>query len=168
MNEDEFDRLVFENQGIIRKICKAFCPDEEGRKDLFQDILVKLWKGRDLFEGRSKISTWIYRIGLNEAIDLSRKSKKMMELHASIDDKMMNKEKYQSADYDIEALYLAINQLNPLEKGLILLHLEQEPYSKISEVIGISEKNVSVRLVRIKEKLKKYYLIITGNYHGNE
>jgi len=158
--EEEFDRLVYDNQGLIWKVCNSFFPDEEDRKDLFQDILLKLWMGRLSFEGKSKISTWIYRVSLNQAIDKSRKTKmKTIELTTPISDQIS--EKSNNSSYDIEALYLAISQLRPLEKAMIVLHLEQLSYKEIAEIIGISEKNVSVKLVRVKEKLKQKYQIIT-------
>ena len=136
--------------------------DEEDQKDLFQDILVKLWKARFSFQHKSKITTWMYRISLNHAIDISRKSRlKTLELTDTISVTALKADRKQDADYDIEALYLAIAQLNPIEKALILLYLEQESYKEISEVIGISEKNVSVKLVRIKEKLKVKYEQLT-------
>lgn len=140
------------------KVCKAFAKNEEDQKDLFQEILYNLWKGRDSFSGNSKISTWIYRISFNRAIDYSRKKRtETTEFNESITRPL----KRQSGDYDIEALYLAINKLPPVNRAIIILYLEQHSYKEISEIMGLSEKNVGVKLVRIKEKLKAFYLQIT-------
>ncbi len=157
MNAEDFDRLVYEHQGLIWKVCRTYCANEEDQRDLFQDILVKLWKGKETFQHKSKISTWLYRISLNQAIDRSRRRRPAAEeLRETAD----AGDRSDHDRYDIEALYLAIDKLAPLEKAMILLYLEQLPYRDIAEVIGISEKNVSVKLVRIKEKLKFFYLEI--------
>lgn len=161
MTENEFDTMVFENQGIIWKVCKTYFRNEEDQKDLFQDILYKLWRGRDQFHGHSKISTWIYRVSLNQAIDKSRKMKRKPENISDDGVQNLQSKINKQSEYDIQALYLAIGHLAPVEKALILLYLEQQTYKEMAQIVGISEKNVSVKLVRIKEKLKKYYLNIT-------
>lgn len=162
MNEEEFDRIVLEYQGVIWKVCRTFFRDEEDIKDLFQDILLNLWKGRLSFKGISKLSTWIYRISLNQAIDKSRKNRlKTTELTVSVSDREADIQNTQNTNYDIEALYMGIAQLNPIEKGIIFLYLEQKTNIEIADVIGISPNNVSVKLVRIKEKLKVHYEKIT-------
>lgn len=162
MTEAEFDRIIYEHQGIIWKVCKIYFRNAEDQKDLFQDVLLKLWKGRLSFQGASKISTWIYRVSLNQAIDKSRRSRlKTLELTPALSQKRMEPDSAQGSIYDLEALYLAIDRLNPVEKALTLLYLEQKPYREISEIIGISEKNVSVKLVRIKERLKDLYVQMT-------
>lgn len=158
MNEGDFDKLVHEHQGLIWKLCKTFFRNEADQKDLFQDILYKLWKGKDSFQQQSRVSTWIYRVGLNQAIDKTRTKKKELVSLSEANALNLATERARQPEYDIEALYRAIDQLKPLEKALILLYLEQETYRDIAEVMGLSEKNVSVKLVRIKEKLKGYYL----------
>lgn len=163
MTEEEFENLVYTNQSLIWKVCKTYFRNEEEQKDLFQDILLKLWKGRNSFQNQSKITTWMYRICLNQAIDNARKKKPdttlLTEGHS---DRARDTGGSVNGKYDLEALYLAIHRLNPVEKAMIHLHLEQESYRQIAEIIGISEKNVGVRLVRIKEKLKHHYLDITS------
>jgi len=157
MSESEFDKLIHENQGIIWQICRTFCRNQEDRKDLFQDVVLKLWNGNSSFKNQSKVSTWIYRVGLNHAIDWSRKNKTPgVEMSESIINTKIQ-DATEPSQYDVEGLYLAINQLKPVERAMVLMHLEQESYKVIADVIGISTKNVSVRLVRIKEKLKKLY-----------
>lgn len=158
MTKDEFDKLVHEHQGIIWKVCRSFAKNEEDQKDLFQEILYNLWKGKDTFSGDSKISTWIYRVSFNRAIDYYRKKKiKTAEFkESSIPGSNTHK-----GNYDIEALYLAINKLAPINRAIIILYLEKHSYKEIGEIMGLSEKNVSVKLVRIKEKLKELYLKLT-------
>ena len=155
MNKDEFDSLVHRNQGLIWKVCKTFATNKEDQKDLFQDILLKLWKGRESYSGNAKVSTWIYRVSLNQAIDQSRK-KRMDSSYGKNPDHLPSPT--DTSGYDIEALYLAINRLSPVNRAIIVLYLDQLSYQEIAEIMGLSEKNVSVKLVRIKEKLKEIYL----------
>jgi len=157
VTKDEFDRMVHEHQGLIWKICRSFSSNEEDQKDLFQEILYRLWVGKDSFSGDSKITTWMYRVGLNRAIDITRK-KRIKK--TSLNDMQIPSEP-QSPDYDLEALYLAINKLPPLDRAIIILYLDQLSYKEIGEIMGLSEKNVSVKLVRIKRKLKGIYLRLT-------
>ncbi len=164
IKEIVFDELVYEYQGIILKVCRTFFRQEADQQDLFQDIVIKLWNGYASFNHDSKISTWIYRISLNHAIDKSRKKKgSTEELSESVSNQKTSTADSSETEYDVEALYLAIDILKPLEKSIILLHMEKEPYKEIAKVIGISEKNVSVKLVGIKEKLKQFYLRITNS-----
>lgn len=159
MTKDEFDKLVLEHQGIIWKVCRSFAGNEEDQKDLFQEIMYNLWKGKESFSGDSKISTWIYRVSFNRAMDYSRKKRiKTTELKES---SIPGSDK-QKDIYDIEALYLAINKLAPLNRAVIILYLENYTYIEIGDILGLSEKNVSVRLVRAKDKLEEFYLKFTN------
>lgn len=157
MTKDEFDRMVHEHQGLIWKICRSFSNNEEDQKDLFQEILYKLWLGKDSFSGDSKITTWMYKVSLNRAIDLSRKKKIKTTGLNNISVPAIR----QDSGYDLEALYMAINRLSPLDRAIIVLYLDQLSYQEIGEIMGLSEKNVSVKLVRIRKKLKEIYLQIT-------
>lgn len=162
VEEEVFNNVIYEHQGIIWKVCRTFFRNEEDQKDLFQDILYKLWKARDSFRGQSKISTWVYRVSINQAIDKSRKAKSSRTILIEPEEIKDESSQRTQSKFDIEALYMAIDQLKPLEKALIMLYLNQESYKQISEVMGISEKNVSVKLVRIKERLKKFYQKISS------
>lgn len=164
MTKDEFDRMVYEHQGIILKVCRAFSSQKEDQKDLFQDILYKLWRGKESFKGDSKPSTWIYKVSLNHAIDVSRK--KQIEF-SDLEIEQVPAPRPES-DFDLEALYLAIKTLSPVKRAIIILYLDQLSYKEIGEVMGLSEKNVSVKLVRIRKELKKQYLNFTKTTHDEQ
>lgn len=157
MTKDEFDRIVHQHQGLIWKICRSFSDNEEDQKDLFQEILYTLWRGKDSFLGDSKVTTWMYKVSLNRAIDLSRKK----TIRTTGLNPLTTPASTKEPDYDVEALYMAINKLAPLNRAIIILYLEQLSYKEIGEIMGLSEKNVSVKLVRIKEQLKEHYLQAT-------
>jgi RNA polymerase sigma-70 factor (ECF subfamily) len=157
ISESEFGKVIYDNQGLILKVCNIYCRNQSDRDDLFQDIMINLWKGLPSFKGNSKLSTWIYRVSLNTAISKFRKKRRMEfvgfdtvpELKDdSVDEKETDKES------SIKALYIGISKLNPVEKAIILLYLEEKTYDEIADITGISKSNVSVRLVRVKRKLE--------------
>lgn len=159
-DRDNFMVMIKNNQNLIYKISACYCSDPEDRKDLQQEILIQLWKSFKLYDGRAKISTWLYRISINVAISHYRKRKgdrKKVPISENIlmihdDDNAQNKER-------IELLYQCINCLDEFDKALILLYLDGNKYTDISEIMGISETNVATKICRIKKVLKNRLLI---------
>ena len=150
--EQEFTSIVKEHKSTIYTVCYMFSKDADEVNDLFQEILLNMWKGFDGFQGRSNIKTWIYKVALNTCITIDRKKKKRNTVELSMDINL-----YEDNDSDtkqIKLLYDRINKLGPFDRAIILLWLDNMPYDEIGAVVGISPKNVSVRLVRIKEQLK--------------
>ena len=151
--ESDFARLVRENKSTIYTVCYMFSKDSDEVNDLFQEILVNLWRGFAKFEGRSDIRTWFYRVSLNTCISIDRKKKrgKTVPLTMSIN-------LYDDTDTDtrqVRMLYDRISRLGPFDRAIVLLWLEGISYDEIGEIVGITAKNVSVKLVRIREQLKK-------------
>lgn len=160
MNQDlekEFVDLLNANQNIIHKICRVYTNNLDSHNDLFQEILIQLWKSYPTYKGNSKFSTWAYRVSLNTAISLFRKQSRTIQT-ATIDFSLYQ---FSSQDYNAEEeeqlklMYQAIYQLNDIDKALILLYLEDKNYKEISETLGISEINVRVKMNRVKTRLKK-------------
>lgn len=156
INEKDFEALIVEHQTLILKVCDIYCDQKADKEELFQDIVIHLWKGLPSFKGKSKVSTWIYRVSLNTAISRARKKKRSrLVFPGKIPDRPLSTSNENQDQTRIQALYKAINQLKAIEKAIVLLYLEEKSYKEIGEVMGISEKNVSVRLVRLKKKLEK-------------
>lgn len=150
--EAEFSDLVKRYKNTIFTVCYLFSKDQDEVNDLFQEVLINLWKGYDSFEGRSDVRTWIYRISLNTCISQDRKKKKAKSVPLS-----MSINLFEDRDEDtrqVEMLRKRINKLGAFDRAIILLWLENMSYEEIGQVVGISTKNVSVRLFRIKEQLK--------------
>ncbi len=147
-----------ESQGIIHKVCTVYTRGEEQRKDLFQEILIQLWRSYPSFRGDAKFTTWMYRISLNVALQQVRKRKKSLQ-KVEISTRILElPEAIQSNEFDgaeIKLLYKAIDQLNDVEKGIVLLYLEEEENEEIARIMGITPNYVRVKLHRIKAKLKK-------------
>lgn len=155
--ENQFLDLVYQNQGIIFKICNLYCDNMVEREDLRQEIILQLWKAYPGFKERSKFSTWMYKVCLNTAIVQIKRSKRR-DISTSISTDLYEipgHEDSNQADEEIKRMYGLIAQLNDIEKGIVMLYLDGYSYNEISEVMGISSKNVSVKLVRIKKKLSK-------------
>lgn len=152
MTEQEFSRLIHEYKSTIYTVCYMFSKDKEEVNDLFQDILINIWNGISHFEGKSKISSWIYRISLNTCISADRKKRRIPTIPLEMDIDL-----YEDNDTDsrqIQMLYKRIHRLQPFSRAIVLLWLEGMPYDEIASIVGISAKNVSVRLARIREELK--------------
>lgn len=152
--EQEFTQVVHEHKSTIYTVCYMFSKDEEEVADLFQDILVNLWKGFGGFRGESSARTWIYRVSLNTCITADRKKKRRGET-VPLD---MNINLFDDSGEDMKQVRMLqdrISRLGPFDRAIVLLWLENLTYEEIGSIVGISPKNVSVRLFRIKEQLKK-------------
>ncbi|MEM7334269.1 MAG: sigma-70 family RNA polymerase sigma factor [Chloroflexota bacterium] len=153
MNQEQFLNLIESNQKLIYKVCHLYADSPEDVDDLYQEIVLNIWRSAANFEERSAIGTWLYRIALNTAITQFRKAKRKqerevdVELTAVVDPTSHFNEQHQ-------ALYGAIKQLNKVEKAIVLLYLESKSYREIGEIMGISENYVGVQLNRIKKKLR--------------
>ena len=157
MSESEklfVQNFLVENQAIIYKICRAYSNSGEELNDLTQEVAYQLWKSKDRFENKSKLSTWVYRVTLNVCMSYVRTTKiKTVEMK---DDLVSNEADNQD---DLALLYEALRQLTENDKAIILLYLEGRKYEEIADIVGLSSVNVGVRITRIKKKLKE---IING------
>jgi RNA polymerase sigma-70 factor (ECF subfamily) len=129
-----------------------FSKDDDEVNDLFQEVLINLWKGNDSFGHRSDIRTWIYRVALNTCISLDRKKRRSATVRLAMDINL-----FEDRDEDtrqVDLLHKRIQRLQPFDRAIVLLWLEDLSYEEIGQIVGISTKNVSVRLFRIREQLK--------------
>ncbi|MBQ6434296.1 MAG: RNA polymerase sigma factor [Bacteroidaceae bacterium] len=151
--EKTFGQLIREHKSTIYTVCYMFSNDKDKVDDLFQEVLVNLWRGYESFEGRSDVRTWIYRVALNTCISLDRKRRSRPKMELSMDINL-----FEDRDTDtqqVDMLHRRISRLRPFDRAIVLLWLEDLSYEEIGQIVGISEKNVSVRLFRIKEQLKR-------------
>jgi RNA polymerase sigma-70 factor (ECF subfamily) len=161
LNEKEFIEIVNGNRALIYKVCNLYCRDPEARKDLFQEVVLQLWKSFPGFKHHAAHSTWIYRVSLNTAISNFRKQSRQPEGIGLTLAEFEIPDMYETSGMEKRSvLQEAIDRLNEIEKAIIMLYLDEKTYDEISDIIGISSSNVGVRLNRIKTKLTK--LIKTG------
>ena len=145
------------NQNIVHKVCRIYTTNQDQHNDLFQEIAIQLWKNYSKFRGEAKFSTWMYRVALNTAISLYRKSTRTVKTQdfSDVSFKIAYNDYDDTQDQQLTALYNAIRNLNDIDKALIFLYLEDKPYKEIAIALGISEVNARVKMNRAKDKLKK-------------
>lgn len=153
-NEERFVQIAREQRQTIYTVCYMFAKEKEEVDDLFQETLINLWKGFDTFRNESKVSTWVWRVALNTCISADRKKKTRGEtVPLSMDINLYSDSDEKSLQ--IQQLHKRIGRLGLVDRAIILLWLDNLSYDEIGAIVGISAKNVSVKLVRIREQLKQ-------------
>ena len=150
--EKDFAQMVRKHKNTTYTVCYMFSKDQDEVSDLFQETLINLWNGFDSFRGECDVRSWVWRVALNACISTERKKKKSETVPLSMEINL-----FTDTDSDtkqIQQLYNRINRLGIVDRAIILLWLENMSYEEIGQILGISTKNVSVKLVRIKEHLK--------------
>ncbi len=154
--EEKFQDWLEKHKGILVKIVRSFSGTPEDFDDLFQEILLQLWRSIPAFNGRSSSSTWVYRVGLNRALVWKRgESKREKLIHTLTQETPDTKAASRAEEKRTESLYAAIRRLSQADRALVLLALEGLSYREISSIVEITETNVGVRLNRAKAKLSK-------------
>ncbi len=155
--QNDFLTQIEAHKGMIHKVCQVYCWNARDREDLFQEIIIQLWKAWPGFRGESKFSTWLYRIALNTAISGLRKQKNHLvymepeKLPAGLKDETENEEKEER----LKKFYDAIRQLSELERAIIMLYLEDKSYEEMEDILGVNQNSLRVKMNRAKEKLRK-------------
>lgn len=154
--QDIFLSLLDEHKGILVKVSKIYMDNPIDQEDLEQEIIFQLWRSFDRFQGKSKFSTWIYRVALNTAITYLKKDKRRVDrnsLNKSVDlrDSDTNEEK----ESQLAHFYKAVHHLNKIEKAIILLFIEGLSHKEIAANLGLTEVNARVKLNRTKKKIKE-------------
>lgn len=151
---------------LIQKVCRIYTRTQQDSEDMFQEIVIQLWKSYKTFKGESKFSTWMYRVAINTAISIHRK--KQREVSIEFVDTPLNNFKTEN-DQKIEneklaQLYNAISILTEIDKAIIMLYLENTSYEEMELIIGLQQNNLRVRMNRIKEKLRKHMQAMNYEY----
>ena len=163
LKKQNFIQIINENRGTIRSLCKIYYGRNEDQKDVFQDIILQLWKSFDTFRGESEISTWIYRVSLNTIFTKIRKEKKSVIVEPiDLHHLYISNAK---ADDNIELLFIIIQSLKDIDKAIVVLHLEGYQNKEIAEILNISPTNVGTRFNRIKSQLKMKF---NNEYHASK
>jgi len=153
MQDLQFLELVTQHQGIIHKVCRLYRNSKEDREDLFQEIVFQVWKALPGFEGRAKITSWMYRIALNTAMSTYRKRAAPVSYVEKLPD--YTEEQNDNEDSRREQMLAALQQLTDAEKAIVALYFENLSYDEIAEITGMNANHVGVKLHRIKTKLQK-------------
>lgn len=155
LSEKEFIQLIQEHQQIIHKVCNIYMDTQPDREDLFQEIMISAWNGSKNFRGDAKFSTWLYRVALNTAITFFKKGRKQPVVYPESTEHTQIPDEQNNQEAQLAALTNAINDLNGIDKALIILYLENVTYPDIAVILGISTNNIAVKMNRIKARLKE-------------
>lgn len=154
--EQDFLQLVNQNQGIIRKVCHLYGRNDADKEDLYQEVVIQLWRSYGSFRGEAKFSTWMYRIALNTAISNLRKQSRKVPLSFPefIPKEEADTEEEKIKEEKLKEMYTAISRLTEVEKAIVMLYLEDKSYEEMEEILGISNGTLRVKMNRIKDKLR--------------
>lgn len=152
--QDSFTKLIHENERIIHKVCFLYAGNEPDRNDLFQEVVFNAWKAYPQFRGDAKFSTWLYRVSLNTALTGFRKQKRSIVFYAEQLPEIKPITTNNHENEQLEILYMAIDQLNEIEKALVMLYLDGKTYEEMGTITGLPGGALRVRMTRIKDKLR--------------
>jgi RNA polymerase sigma factor (sigma-70 family) len=154
--EKQFEKHIKENELLIYKVCHIYAYTSADRDDLFQEIVIQLWKAYPNFKGEAKFSTWLYRVAINTAISGLRKKKDFIRSYepANLPAELPDNSS-QGDEERLQILYKAIDQLNQVEKAIVMLYMEDRSYEEMEDILGINQGNLRVKMNRIKDKLRQ-------------
>ena len=156
-----FEQQLRDCQPLVRRVCRLYCQDADDRQDLYQEIVLQLWRAwpRYVPQPDAKLSTWLYRIALNVAIsNLRQRTRRPASVGLESDVAQRLAQPTEASAYEPEetaALYRAIDRLSDVDKAFVLLYLEDRPYDEMADILGITQNNVRVKMHRVQEKLRK-------------
>lgn len=161
VSNDTFINVLEDHKKIIYKVCNAYCKNADDRQDLIQEVIIQLWRSFERYNDQFKLSTWIYRIALNVSISFYRKESKRLNRTDRLDNYIidvadLNLEE-ENKNENLRLLQQFINELDELNRALMILYLDDNSYSEIAEILGISETNVATKINRVKQKLKQRF-----------
>jgi RNA polymerase sigma factor (sigma-70 family) len=156
---DKFVSLLEQNRRIVYKVAATYSRNPADREDLAQEIVVQLWRSFARYDEGYRFSTWMYRVALNVAISFYRRESRRSRAEVSAEDAVQEVASLASepaeVDDDIRLLRQLIEQLDELDRAVMILYLDDNPYSMIAEILGISETNVGTKITRIKQRLRR-------------
>lgn len=154
-----FHEIIEQHKGILFKVARAYCPNEEDRQDLIQEMMIQIWQSVHKYNNQFKISTWLYRIALNVAISFYRKSTTRAGKYTVLNEQtaQIPIEGKSENELQLSLLEQFISELREIDKALMILYLEDKSHAEIAEILGISVSNVGTKTGRIKDTLKKRF-----------
>jgi RNA polymerase sigma factor (sigma-70 family) len=154
--QERFLNLVEDHKKILYKVCHSYCRNPDDRDDLAQEIIVQLWRSFRAFDERARFSTWMYRIALNVAISFYRReSVRTRHVLPGSEHLLEAVDETGDRSEEVEMLYRWIEELDPLNKALVILYLDGNNYQEIAEIMGISQTNVATKISRLKQTMRE-------------
>jgi RNA polymerase sigma factor (sigma-70 family) len=152
----DFQNIIQQHKGILYKVARAYCPNEDDRQDLIQEMMIQVWQSKHRYNNQFKFSTWLYRISLNVAISFYRKNTTRANKHTMLNEQTQQipTEDKTADERQLSLLEKFISELKEIDKALMVLYLEDKSHAEIAEILGMSISNVGTKIGRIKDKLK--------------
>jgi RNA polymerase sigma-70 factor (ECF subfamily) len=155
-DQQQFFAELDAHRRILSKVARSYCRQPADQEDLVQEIVVQLWRSYPRFDGRSKFSTWMYKVALNVAISYHRSEVARTRYVISDEDQLLSAaEPAEQESPELGILYEFIDALNPLDRALVLLYLDGHSHAEISQVLGISAANVATKISRTKQSMQQ-------------
>lgn len=149
----DFEQIIRENARILHKICRLYSNGEAEYEEIFQEMMIQIWQALPNFRGDSQLSTWIYRICINTALNFRTKTNKFRK-HITLEENIPAKNSFEyEKDEQLKKLYDAIREMKPIDRAIVGLYLDEKSYEETAQILGISKTNVATRLMRLKQKL---------------
>ena len=165
-----FEALLQTHRKIVFKVAAVYARSEDDRQDLAQEILLQLWRSFAGYDAARPFSTWMYRVALNVGLSHARRQRERTQpLDATLVDTLGGGTPIDEPDERLALLARVIDTLEPLDRALVLLYLDEQPYAEIAAVLGIGESNVGTRLARLKQRLRRDMtgaMSPNGEHHG--
>lgn len=152
----DFEQTIRENSGVLHKLCRVYTYSSDEYEELFQEMLVQIWRGTANYRGEAKISTWVYQICINTALGFRAKIVRNKNRFEPLDGKVFVQQaapENEGKDEQLQRLYAAIRELKPIDRAIVSLYLDEKSYEETAHILGISKTNVATRLMRLKKQL---------------
>ena len=150
----EFEQTIRDNAGVLHKLCRVYTYNADEYEELFQEMLVQIWRSTEKFRGEAKLSTWIYQICINTALGFRSKLVRNKKRFEPLDGKVFVQPAPDTEkDEQLQKLYNAIRELKPIDRAIVSLYLDEKSYEETAQILGISKTNVATRLMRLKKQL---------------
>jgi RNA polymerase sigma-70 factor (ECF subfamily) len=155
--ERQFEAQITEHEALLYKVCHTYAYTQADREDLFQEIVIQVWKAYPNFKGDSKFSTWLYRVAINTAINGLRKRKNFITSYEpeKLPTNLSDDNRSEAEEEQFQQLYKAIGELNQVEKAIVMLYMEDYSYAEMEEILGVSQGSLRVKMTRIKDRLRQ-------------
>lgn len=149
----DFEQTIRENAGILHKLCRIYSNNESEYEEIFQEMMIQIWRSLPNFRGDSQLSTWIYKICINTALNFRTRTNKFKR-YVPLEEKISVQFEFENEkDEQLKRLYQAIRELKPIDRAIVSLYLDEKSYEETAQILGISKTNVATRLMRLKQKL---------------
>ena len=149
----DFEQTLKDNLGILHKLSRVYSNNEAEYEEIFQEMMIQVWRSLPNFRGDSQVSTWVYRICINTALNFRTKTNKFKKYVPLDDNFAVNFAFADEKDEQLKKLYEAIRELKPIDRAIVSLYLDEKSYEETAQILGISKTNVATRLMRLKQTL---------------